>query len=224
MRLPLSIIAVSLVLGCSTPDPGIGVARAAITQVPTNVACIDIQVASGPRTVDRQFSVTPGQPALLTLSGLATPGSSISDGARCRAHVSAGHDLRLGQRGAAQHREHAGDLHARTDEWHLALVHQRHSLGVRRVLHQRHALCERARRAGHELHVVRQYADSDCELSRLRHFHSIGKLYSHISRLICENSRCQRTRCPRGPSSSHTLRSVTSTSLWKPRGATNTTT
>jgi hypothetical protein len=56
-----------------------GQVSAAITKVPAAVSCIDIQVASGARTVDRQFTVTPGQPALLTLQGLPL-GSVVFNG------------------------------------------------------------------------------------------------------------------------------------------------
>jgi hypothetical protein len=48
----------------------IGQATAAITLVPASVACVDIQVASGARTIDQRFTVTPGQPATLVLAGL----------------------------------------------------------------------------------------------------------------------------------------------------------
>jgi hypothetical protein len=48
----------------------VGEVSASITKVPATVDCIDIQVASGARVVDRQFNVQPGQPALLVLQGL----------------------------------------------------------------------------------------------------------------------------------------------------------
>jgi hypothetical protein len=70
----LSTLALS---ACSAPPPAagapgedLGEVTAAITVVPPNVGCIDIQVAAGQRVVDRQFTVTPGLGALLTVQGL----------------------------------------------------------------------------------------------------------------------------------------------------------
>jgi hypothetical protein len=59
--------------GCSSGDSGelAGEATAAITQVPAQVACIELNV-SGARTVDKKFDVTAGQSSVLAMAQLPT--------------------------------------------------------------------------------------------------------------------------------------------------------
>jgi hypothetical protein len=60
--------------GCgSEPDASsddIGEARAAITQVPGDVHCVQVSVVGASRTTTRQFDVTPGQSSVLDMKGL----------------------------------------------------------------------------------------------------------------------------------------------------------
>jgi len=64
----------SMVFGCSSPNPeaeeqGLGVATAAVTNVPTDVACIVITV-TGNRVAERKFDVTAGASSILAMNGL----------------------------------------------------------------------------------------------------------------------------------------------------------
>jgi hypothetical protein len=66
-----SIVLALAFAGCfSDPDPTmVGEAEATITNVPAQVACIQITVA-GARNVTRRFDVSPGQSSVLGLKGL----------------------------------------------------------------------------------------------------------------------------------------------------------
>jgi hypothetical protein len=71
--LPLTLAACSSSRGSpGAGDEPVGEATAAITVVPANVACVDIDVvqAADDRVVNQTFTVTPGQGAVLTLKGL----------------------------------------------------------------------------------------------------------------------------------------------------------
>jgi len=78
-RISISALTVSavaaLAVACSaTVDSSaedVGQASAAITQVPAQVACIEVNVV-GARTVDRRFDVVSGQSSVLALNGLPT--------------------------------------------------------------------------------------------------------------------------------------------------------
>jgi hypothetical protein len=78
----VSIAILSTLAACSAPpEPSAddtGVAQAAITQVPPQIACIAINVA-GARTVERKFEVTAGQSSVLALTELPT-GSVVFHG------------------------------------------------------------------------------------------------------------------------------------------------
>jgi hypothetical protein len=58
-------------------DSDTGVAEVALTAVPSDVQCVVI-VAAGTRTVQQSFDVAPGQPALLSLSGLPSGAVTFS--------------------------------------------------------------------------------------------------------------------------------------------------
>jgi hypothetical protein len=72
LLLPVSLVACSASSGTSGGSEAIGEATAAITKVPTNVACVDITIAqtADDRVIDQKFTVTPGQGAVLTFHGL----------------------------------------------------------------------------------------------------------------------------------------------------------
>lgn len=69
-----SLFAATLSFACSsetgsTPE-GIGEARAAITQVPADVLCVQIVVVGPSQTATRRFDVTPGESSVLDIKGL----------------------------------------------------------------------------------------------------------------------------------------------------------
>jgi hypothetical protein len=66
-----SLALVALGAACSSAGSGedVGVATAAITQVPAQVGCIEIDV-TGARSVTHRFDVTSGQSSVLSLTGL----------------------------------------------------------------------------------------------------------------------------------------------------------
>lgn len=70
--------------GAEPRDPGspseTGQAVLAITQVPSDVSCVQVTVA-GSRTVVRKFDVAPGSSSIMTLSGLPTGNVTFSEDA-----------------------------------------------------------------------------------------------------------------------------------------------
>jgi hypothetical protein len=66
--------ALALVSGCAAQFDGDeeGQAVAQITNVPSQIACIRINIKGATRNVERKFSVSAGQSATLTMSGLPT--------------------------------------------------------------------------------------------------------------------------------------------------------
>jgi hypothetical protein len=71
----LALVGASSLAACNgaggASDSDRGVATIALTQVPTDVACIRVTVA-GSRTVQKTFNVIPAQSSVLTLTGLPT--------------------------------------------------------------------------------------------------------------------------------------------------------
>jgi hypothetical protein len=66
----LLIVASLLLSACATEDSGpVGDAIASITQVPSNVACVQIQVV-GSRTETRNVDTVPGKSSVVPLNGL----------------------------------------------------------------------------------------------------------------------------------------------------------
>lgn len=70
----LAVVAVcSALAACSSPNPeaeeGLGVATAAVTNVPSDVSCIVITV-TGNRVAERKFDVTTGASSVLSMKGL----------------------------------------------------------------------------------------------------------------------------------------------------------
>lgn len=70
-----SLLAATLTFACGSesggsPPENIGEARAAITQVPSDVLCVQIVAVATSQSVTRQFDVTPGESSVLDIKGL----------------------------------------------------------------------------------------------------------------------------------------------------------
>jgi len=73
-KLAVSVVAIgSALVACSSPNPdaeeGLGVATAAVTNVPADVSCIAITV-TGNRVAERKFDVSTGASSILAMTGL----------------------------------------------------------------------------------------------------------------------------------------------------------
>jgi hypothetical protein len=71
------LLSAMLLAACSTEEGPVGEATATITQVPTGVACIQIQVV-GTRTVTKNVDVMPAQSSVVPLPGLPVGADTFS--------------------------------------------------------------------------------------------------------------------------------------------------
>jgi sugar lactone lactonase YvrE len=78
---PLAALVVPALAGCGSPSDraaeGTGTASVAIEQVPSDVACVEIDV-SGLNAVTQRFTVKPGSSSVLTVAGIPTGSVDIS--------------------------------------------------------------------------------------------------------------------------------------------------